>query len=318
MMIEPIPFEPARDWTAVCTLWTRSLGTTWPLPPDRLRLAIATPLLGQRGTQFVVRTADRVTGFVAVQNCRNANGTYTGFLICILVDPDFQRQGIGTALLETVTAWLKSDGATRMVNGGKYPRLWPGVPDNSPGTVEFFDACGWRLDGIDYDLGRSLADYETPESLTAQLDAEHIRIEPAVSGEASDILAFEEREFASWADTFHYIIDVGDITDVLVARDPGKGIVGTLTMYGPWSNPNRVDDIWTTLVDSPLGGVGEVGTAKDERGRGIGLGLVAVGSELLKARGAKHAHIGYTTLLDFYGKLGYHPWQTYRIGVRTL
>ncbi|MHB8625005.1 MAG: GNAT family N-acetyltransferase [Aggregatilineales bacterium] len=317
-MIDPIPFLPARDWTEVCTLWTRTLGDTWPLPPDRLLSAISTPISGQRGAQFVVLSAERVIGFIAVQNCRNPNGTYTGYLVCILVDPDFQRQGIGSALLETSAAWLKADGATRMVSGGKYPRLWPGVPDNLPGPLAFFQACGWAMDKIDYDLGRPLSDYTTPDSLTVQLAAEAILIEPAIAGDASDILAFQDREFAAWADTYRYVISVGDISDVLLARDSVKGIVGALLMVGPWSNPSRIDAAWTTLHGESLGGLGEVGTAKDERGRGVGLGLVARGSELLKARGVSYAHIGYTSLLDFYGKLGYHPWQKYRIGVRML
>lgn len=317
-MINPIPFEPARDWTDVCSLWERALGELWPLPPERLRAAITTPLPRQRGAQFVVRTTERALGFIAVQRSHNPNNTYSGHVVCVMVDPDYQRRGIGSALLENATRWLKADGALRMISGGKYPRLWPGVPDNLPGALAFFQSCGWAMTKRDYDLGCALRDYQTPERLTAKLVAEKIQIEPATVGITSNILAFQEREFAGWADTYRHVISVGDLSDVLLAHDPDKGIVGSLLMYGPWSDAGRIDAAWTTLHGAMLGGLGEVGTAKDERGRGIGLGLVARGSELLKARGVSFAHIGYTSLIDFYGKLGYRIWQTYQIGVQEL
>ena len=73
---------------------------------------------------------------------------------------------------------------------------------------------------------------------------------------------------------------------------------------------------YQALLGDDLGGLGAVGVAASERGRGIGLALVAGASELLKARGIGHSYIDWTTLVNFYGHLGYAPWREYQMSER--
>ncbi len=86
-----------------------------------------------------------------------------------------------------------------------------------------------------------------------------------------------------------------------------------LILYGPWSHEERSDVRWRALLGEDVGALGVVGVAREHRGRGIGLGLVARGSEILKARGARVGLIVWVVLLEFYAKLGYSPWRSYEM-----
>jgi predicted N-acetyltransferase YhbS len=67
------------------------------------------------------------------------------------------------------------------------------------------------------------------------------------------------------------------------------------------------------LSDQPeWGGIGPLGLSKEMRGLGAGLGVVAAGMRHLYQHGLKFARIDWTTLVDFYGRLGFKPSLKYR------
>jgi hypothetical protein len=46
--------------------------------------------------------------------------------------------------------------------------------------------------------------------------------------------------------------------------------------------------------------------------------LVARGAEIAKERGVGNCFIGWTTLRDFYGRLGFREWRSYAMNKREL
>lgn len=302
-------------------VWSAALGAAYPLHADRLGYVLANPLPGQSGRHVTAHAPDgQIIGFASAQiNPPSQPGSApSGWLLAIAVHPDRQRQGVGSALLRALIADLRAHGVGRLITGGRYPRIFPGAPTDLPAAQPFFEKSGFHFDQTDFDLFRRLEDYATPPAVTDRLRAEGVAIRPATAEEVPEVLALNDREFAGWADTYRYVASVGDYADLLIARDPARGIVGSLIMVGPGSHPARCDALWSAIVGPNIGGLGEVGVAASERGRGLGLALVAVGSEILKARGVGHCNIGYTTLVDFYGKLGYQVWRTYHIARRAL
>ena len=124
------------------------------------------------------------------------------------------------------------------------------------------------------------------------------------------MLAFEAAHFPGWAGAFVYTAELGDFQNMLIAIDPRKGIVGTLMLHTPTSR--WLGRMWSgkrcwgiTRRDQRRGCGGE------RTGRGIGIGMVAVGSEVLRDRGVGNCHIDWTRIVDFYGKLGYTVWREY-------
>jgi GNAT superfamily N-acetyltransferase len=61
-----------------------------------------------------------------------------------------------------------------------------------------------------------------------------------------------------------------------------------------------------------------VGVAEAQRGRDIGIALVAYASEILKSRGVGNSVIDWTNLDSFYGRVGYQIWREYWVSFRGL
>ncbi|MBD2060033.1 GNAT family N-acetyltransferase [Oculatella sp. FACHB-28] len=83
---------------------------------------------------WVAIDADSTVGFVAVKLHSEDN---MGEIYMIAVDPDFQSQGIGTALIEFALAWMKDAGmAIAMVETG-------GDPGHAPARYTY-EKVGFR------------------------------------------------------------------------------------------------------------------------------------------------------------------------------
>ncbi len=301
------------DATAAHDLWQAALGQEWPIPAAMFRQVLVGYPPNQRNGHFLARDGNRIVGLVATQvHIRDRKLLKSGHVQVLAVHPQWQRKGIGKSLLNVALEHLRSLGATSARLGGLEPRFWPGVPVNLPIAIEYFRALGWHFESDpEVDLLRDLSDYTLSADIRQRMDKERITLAPASQQDVQDALAFEAREFPGWLNTFQYVADVGDYDDLLLARDPDKGIVGTLAMYSPRSSRRRAEVAWHSLLGETLGKMGEVGVAQSERGRGIGVALVAYGSEILKARGVGNCHIGWTSLADFYGKVGYKVWREY-------
>ena len=318
------PFNPNLDTAALPPLWQAALGDTWPMRADLLRRQL-TEHRFYRGDDHLVAIADgRIVGFVGTQVDRwegVPDSKRGGGISVVVVHPDWQRRGIGARLHEAALAQLRREGVQelRLGGGGAY-RFWPGIPTDLPEAYEFFAACGWPLDPEQRscDLVRDLADYHTQSAMHARLAQEDVSVRPARQDEVDDVLAFEFEHFPGWAAGFVYMAELGDFQNMLVAVDAEKGIVGTLMLHTPSSRWLTANITWKTLLGDTLGGISAVGVAASERGRGIGIGMVAVGSEVLRERGVGHCHIDWTRIVDFYGKLGYTVWREYWMSTRTL
>lgn len=314
-------YQPERDEAGVLDCWRSAFAELWPLAPDMLRVMTHAEGPNVAGPHFVARANNQVVGVVITQFGQppRTPGRRSGHIAALAVARSQQRMGIGRALLHTaIDAFREADVKVAQI-GGLVPRLFPGVPMNMSGALDFFRKQGWEFEDTTWDIARSLTDYETPAEITARIAAEGLTIDAARADEVEEALDFERREFPGWLEEHGYPARIGDHADILVARDPAKGVVGTLIMYVyGQSSPKRGDFLWHTLLGPRTGSLNAVGVAASERGRGIGVGLVARGSEVLKARGVENAGIGWTTLTGFYGKLGYQPWREYAASWREI
>jgi ribosomal protein S18 acetylase RimI-like enzyme len=301
------PLDPGRDRPLLGRLWEAALGSVWPLTPGALDLVkeglVAERGYGERHRESGPGEADRAgrgVGMVAVDPA--------GSIPLLVVDPAYQRRGVGTRLLDAGMARLGQLGATTVaLGGGGNDYIWPGVPDNLQGAVRFFRARGSSFDHTVIDLVADLRGYEAPAGVGERAGRAGVSIEVMAGPERAEVMAFEAATFPDWVGWFERLD-----SSVLVARDRAGAVAGTLLFRGPLGAT-----IYEPLLGPDAGTIGCVGVAAPARGAGVGSAMVARASELLRDAGTRACHIGWTRRERFYTRVGYAPWRRYHMARRT-
>jgi beta-N-acetylhexosaminidase len=312
------PLDPERDRPLLERRWEAALGSVWPLTPGALDL-VKEGLVAERGdggnhsesgpgetdraghglaavAADPVDRAGRGVGVVAVDPA--------GSIPLLVVDPAYQRRGVGTRLLEAGMARLGRLGATTVALGsGGSDYIWPGVPDDLPGAVGFFRARGWGFDHTVIDLVADLRGYEAPAGVGERAGRAGVSIQVMKAPERAEVMAFEAATFPDWVGWFERLD-----SSVLVARDRAGAVAGTLLFRGPLGAT-----IYEPLLGPDAGTIGCVGVAAPARGAGVGSAMVARASELLRDAGTRACHIGWTRRERFYTRVGYSTWRRYHM-----
>ena len=81
---------------------------------------------------------DRLIGFVNSGRCRDSDTQDHGEIFALYVDPDFWRQGVGRALMESAQANFRQ-------MGWHTANLW--VLEGNMRAIDFYEREGWSRDG---------------------------------------------------------------------------------------------------------------------------------------------------------------------------
>jgi GNAT superfamily N-acetyltransferase len=288
-------YDPARDGAAVYALWQRSLGRAWPLDWSELAAVM--------GDALVAFGGGRLAGAAAV-----AHAGRRASLQLLLVDPDLRRQDIGRRLHDAALDQLARLGAQSVSLGGvPGPYLWPGLPADLAEAGALLERWDWTFGHSCWDLVRELADYETPADVARRGSA--FTYHWATSADRDRLAAFEALHFREWAAYF----DGDALETALVALDDDGAIIGSLM-----ATDQRHPQLWRKLLGEDSGTINAVGVAEAARGRGVGTAMVAYACEQLRDRGVGSCHVGWTTELSFYGRLGFQAWRRYETASHKL
>jgi predicted N-acetyltransferase YhbS len=169
-----------------------------------------------------------------------------------------------------------------------------------------------------HDLIQDIEEYHAPPEIAAKCE-DAVRFHVATAeADIDDLVAFVGREFPNWLAEYEIIRASGYWSDLLIGRDLAGTIVASLILFSPASDQTRGDKTWSLLLGETMGALGAVGVAKAERGKGIGLALVARGVEIVRERGARVCHIHWTEVPGFYERLGFRIWHTFAMSSREL
>jgi beta-N-acetylhexosaminidase len=305
------PYHNHTDEKPVYELWQESIGSAWMLPQQAFHDIIINDNCMPDDHQ-VLESNGQIIGFIATQIGKpEPNGKLQGSLTLLMVAPQYQQQGHGRLLMETAVANLKDKGVTRVQLGAGANRyFWPGVPTNLPGAIKFFQACNWQYHEASFDLIRTLEDYSHPEDLKGE-----IILTEATSSDVTELLKFEKHHFPNWYQFFELAAKAKRFQEILLVRDSHNSIIGT-ALSSSQSSAKTV--LWQELIDQGCGTIGCLGVAEPARERGVGLSIADQATELLKNRGFNLSYLGWTWLVDWYGKLGYKVWREYKMSWKDL
>ena len=190
------------------------------------------------------------------------------------------------------------------LGSGAQNYFWPGVPSDLSGAWSFFQAMGWPEIERSYDLVRSLDDYQTPDWVWERVSGMGIDFVTAEEARLdSEVINFVAIEKPGWKTYFDQAMLEKRSQDVLLAyHSHSSKILGACLVESPSHR-------WAKRFHQPVGAPGCILTAGAAQGCGIGMALTARATEILQARGCHTSFIGWTWLVDWYGKLGYKIWQ---------
>ena len=246
-----------------------------------------------------------------------------GWVKLMAVDPGWQRQGIGGQLLRQAEEALCAGGGIACIAAGTDPfHLFPGPPDDLPGSQPFFAKHGYEVGANGpWDMMRDIGDYRVPDRVEALLGglAPDIRIINATREHTQGICEFLAREFpGGWY--YYSRLYLGADCDpkefvILLDGESVEGFCHTSHYRCRHVQPNT---LWRLALGERYGGLGPIGVSAHLRGRGLGLALLCKSVEYLQGLGVRNMCIDWTGLVDFYGKIGFKPWKHYRHAVKTM
>jgi len=306
-------YNPEDDECAAFELWQRVLGL-WPLAIEDFRRVICGHSWYRSGDCLVADTNGTIAGFVATQ----AKGS-RGSVPLIMVDEGYRRRGIGRSLLNRAVAHLRARRVSQVqLGGGGAAYFWPGVPVNLTHALRFFPACGWSFSETSVDMCQDITGFTVPSNITGRVRKIGVDLRLAGPADAADICCFEQTYFPEWYDAFRARIDTGELEEILIAHNRNGDILGTVILLSPGSSLAHGARIWRGLLGDNLGGFGCLGVAPPYREQGIGLGLAATATRILRDRGVVTSFVGWTWLIDWYRRIGYRVWREYQMSWRTV
>ncbi|HEU0165131.1 MAG TPA: GNAT family N-acetyltransferase, partial [Thermomicrobiales bacterium] len=236
----------------------------------------------------------------------------TGWITAFGVDPDFQRQGIGRALLHGVLNQLRELGRAKIMLGPYVPNYFtPGVDVNAYApAIGFFEKHGFRVTMRPLSMRAILTGFTVPPALAPayqKLEQYGIDIRPARPDDITPVLQFVRDHF-SWdwhreaTGVFQDLFaGLGDPRQVgLMVADKDGEIVGYSQHRGERFGP--------------------FGVREDRRSQGIGRVLLA---EILLTMRAKNFHTAWFLWTSdqaarLYAQCGFEEARRFAVMVRDL
>lgn len=219
------------------------------------------------------------------------DGVLTGYallrassLTLLVVDPEHQGRGIGTSLLHRAEQCAKSGQASRLILGHGSDYVIQGVPAEA-GAHRFFETHGFVHTGFTYDMS---LDLDGLDRMPPFPDGIEFRISAPDAALLDAVKAVEK----SWCAVYESTDE-----DVLCAMD-GEAIAGFC-----------IPAAWNRFFGGrrEVGSISCVGVLPEYRRRGIGLAMTASAARYLRDEGCTCAELLYTSIPQWYAKIGFTP-----------
>jgi ribosomal protein S18 acetylase RimI-like enzyme len=309
----------------VLTVWNAALGEQFPLSRELfLQNGVRDPHVDPQACWLakVPGHADAVGLCLAkiVREPLGADGwlPQQGWVSLLAVHPAYHRRGIGAALLARAEQYLRTQRRDVITLGGDPNHFLSGVPAGED-ALAFFRAAGYVFVGDAYDLRLIVSRQGTPVDDGTPRTESGVAIRPLDPDDETRLLAFLDDVFPGrWRYTVGRFLRQGGLIGDIMGVVDAKQVVGFAQLFHPGSPLIGPSLNWTWGTGRRAGGIGPIGLAPSFRGRGLGLALLRHSVRHLAQLGVKEVVVDWTSLLDFYGRLGFSVWRHYRQGEKRV
>lgn len=303
------PFTQVR-LDQMIRLWNLEIGNEFPMRKELfIQNSYEDVNVLKAGSCLAIDAAGGLIGFIIAKKYMESIGNLNpeiGWIQALLVKTDDRHKGIGTALLKRAEDALVKSGVKKILLGKDVWHYFPGIPDHYQNVKNWFMARGYRFGGTEYDLLLETSVREIPKVEGVYFSL----LKTPIDKEA--LVHFLQRCFPGrWEYEAIKYFERGGSGREFVILKKAERIIGFCRINDPQSKQIAQNVYWSPLFSDGLGGMGPLGIDPDERGKGYGLAIVQAGTAILSQRGLKHIVIDWTQWVDFYRKVGAHPWKAY-------
>ncbi|MCW5933254.1 MAG: GNAT family N-acetyltransferase [Fimbriimonadia bacterium] len=318
------PYQSELHDAAILALWNQRWVDRFPLD-SRLweQNTRQDPLHFRPDLCRVAMEGDQVVGYVGVktppaQPAWKGQNSALGWISTLLMAPGHEET-LAPLLLNEATNALREAGLETVSYAADPAHFFPGIPIEDEPLQQVLQANGFQVHGESHDLFRHIADFELPDRAQHALRVSGYRIEPCSSALEPALYQFLERTFPGrWLyDTRRRLDREPDPSDVLILTD-GSIVVGFVHVFHAGSHVLGPNVYWRGAMGENWGGLGPIGVAEEVRKLGLGFALLCYAVDHLRQRGVNPMGIDWTGLVEFYGKIGFQVWRTYRYASRAL
>lgn len=306
------------DERAIVSVWNRALACDGISLEVFVRQVLCDPNFDPKGLRVAIANG-RIAGFaLAIRRLTPLWGAEfdqeQGWITALGVDPDVQRMGIGTRLLDEAEGFLKDAGARKVSISPYAPNyFWPGVDrDAYPVAHRLLTDRGYECAYQAVAMDKRLVRYAFPEEVRQTMherEAEGYSFTCLTTNRVYEVVQFAAREFnPDWGRAIREAVAAGVPADQFhLAIDPGGAVAG-FAMHGGY------------------GGIAErfgpFGVAQSERGKGLGKILLHLSLEAMRQKGLHGVWFLWTGEETPAGKLylqaGFEVTRTFDILAKSL
>ncbi|MGM0437373.1 MAG: GNAT family N-acetyltransferase [Bacillota bacterium] len=234
-----------------------------------------------------------------------------GWISLLTVDPNCaDRKKVIVNSLKIIEEFLIMHGVKKIRFGGDPQNFLAGLPSSSWNDyLGIFKEMGYKKGVIEFDLKRNIEKFDFERNIKEE---KLLSIQRVYKTNENKLYNFFKENFPGrWLYEAKNIGRIpGGLRDYWFLEYENKvvGFARTNTINSTYKGPNIN---WVKDLGEKYCGLGPLGIKNDYRNKGWGLYLIAEIIKELKKEGYKEMVIDWTTLVDYYKKLGFEPYKKY-------
>lgn len=317
MRIKPI--KNRKDVYQGIGLWNRN-NPEFKIIDRLIQQNVFYPFTNVNVTGFLILDNEQIKGFSLVKYLDSHISDYVnknyGWISLFVVDKKTANfKTVAQKLLNETEEFLLENGVEEVRFGGDPQNFIPGLPvAMKDDYYQILKEGGFNSGSCEFDLYRNIESFKQTDriDIIEQKHGKELLVSSVSKSKERYLLEFLRENFPGrWyfeADNIRRI--PGGVNDYFLLYFKGNpvGFARTNTHISSYMGPNVN---WGSQWGKKYCGLGPIGIDKDFRGRGWGLYLMLKIITLFQEKGYQHMVIDWTTLINYYKKIGFSPWREY-------